>query len=317
MNLFKKSHRTFDEVSSEYIRSRQGKLAPRSVSNHRSKIKIYSEYLESVGLAKTPMHRIDRHMIASFLNDYLPVERSLDRPTIDKYFMVLKSVFRYAQKLGETDSVPFDLYEPSKKKEDKSAEIISPEHLKILLPYMEKHDPQLYFAAMMEYFCFIRPGTELRLMRVRDVDLAQGIVLVIQEHAKNGHKRILTMPKQLIEICKRFGVGKANKDLFLFGRNHSFDSHPVSVNMFSYRFRLIRDRLKLPKGYKFYSFKHTGATMLHNSNVVSLRGLMDQLGHSKLSATQHYIKGHAGTIDVAIRNLFPDPYPQRQFMRTR
>jgi integrase len=63
----------------------------------------------------------------------------------------------------------------------------------------------------------------------------------------------------------------------------------------------------MPKGYKLYSWKHTGATTLHNSNTVSLHELMQQLGHSKLSSTEHYIKKQAGIVNTRIRDHFPSP----------
>jgi hypothetical protein len=34
---------------------------------------------------------------------------------------------------------------------------------------------------------------------------------------------------------------------------------------------------------------------------------MDQLRHTRLEATQHYVKQHAGIVDTRIRNEFPSP----------
>lgn len=59
-------------------------------------------------------------------------------------------------------------------------------------------------------------------------------------------------------------------------------------------------------GYKFYSFKHTGATNLHMSGI-SMRELMDQLRHTKLDATQHYLKKYCGIVNERIKNCFPSP----------
>lgn len=115
------------------------------------------------------------------------------------------------------------------------------------------------------------------------------------------------MPVQLIELCREYGIDGADKELYVFGKHKRIEDRPLSVNMFAWRFNKFRDELHLTKRYKLYSFKHTGATALHNSNMVSLRGLMDQLGHSRLEATQHYVKKHAGFINHSIRDSFPSP----------
>lgn len=305
MKLFRK-YKTYDEILPAFLYEKGIELKDRTYLNYVSKTKLFTSWLKNRSMSELPLRKITNNHISEFFI-YLAKERDLDRPTCEKYFLVLRTLWRYAKKRGEVDILPFDLVTFPAKKEDNSAEVIIPEHLRLILPEMKEKDKQLYLAAMMEYYCFIRPGTELRLMKVKDIDLVNGTIQVSTGHAKNGHKRIVTMPVQLIEICKEYGIDKADKELFIFGKHKRIEDRPLSVNMLAYRFNKIRNRLNLTKRYKFYSFKHTGATALHNSNIVSLRQLMDQLGHSRLSATEHYIKRHAGFVNTAIREYFPSP----------
>lgn len=83
-------------------------------------------------------------------------------------------------------------------------------------------------------------------------------------------------------------------------------SKPWSANMLTYKFNAFRDKLHLSKGIKFYSMKHTGVTMLAESGA-SIRVIMDQCRHANLSATQHYLKRHAGLVNERIRDYFPSP----------
>ena len=46
---------------------------------------------------------------------------------------------------------------------------------------------------------------------------------------------------------------------------------------------------------------------------IPMRELMDQLRHTKLDATQHYLKKHCGIINTRIRNNFPDPTTPHNF----
>lgn len=114
------------------------------------------------------------------------------------------------------------------------------------------------------------------------------------------------MPQQLIDICLEYGIDTADKNLYVFGKKKKFNTKPNSVNMLRWRFNQFRERMELPKGYKFYSFKHTGASNLHMSGI-SMRELMDQLRHTKLDATQHYLKKHCGIVNDRIRDNFPSP----------
>jgi len=82
--------------------------------------------------------------------------------------------------------------------------------------------------------------------------------------------------------------------------------------MLRWRFNNIRNALNLSTSYKFYSFKHTGASNLHMSGI-SMRELMDQLRHTKLDATQHYLKKHCGIVNNRIRDNFPDPLTELKY----
>ena len=139
-------------------------------------------------------------------------------------------------------------------------------------------------------------------------DLEQGTIRIPLNTAKSGRTEIVTMPTQLIEICKEYGLSTANKELYVFSKRKTYGTRTLSENVLPYRFNKIRDYFNFPKGYKLYSFKHTGASNLHLSGNISMRELMDQLRHTKLDATQHYVKKHAGIINTRIRDNFPCPF---------
>jgi integrase len=298
--------KTFAEILPSFLSDIQIRLGEKSYRSYKGQTKVFSEWLEKNGYSTTPLSGITKEIIADFFH-YLAVDRELDRPTCQKYFLNIRMVFKYAIKRNEAEYLPFDLITYPKKKEDKSAQVINPDHIKMLLPKIKEKDPQLYLAFLTEYYTFLRPGTELRLLKVGDISMEAGTIQVTQAHAKTGHKRIVTVPNQLLDLYREYDIDKADKELYVFGKHHKPDNKPCSVNMLRWRFNKVRDELGLPKGYKLYSGKHSGATALHNTNKVSLHSLMSQLGHSRLSSTQHYIKNHAGFIDTQIRDSFPSP----------
>jgi site-specific recombinase XerD len=298
--------KTFDEIIPSFLSNIKIKVKERTYKSYLGKINIFSRWLALYGFSDTPLAKIDEQIIEQF-SIYLADEKKLDRPTCHKYCNNIRQVFQYAMTRGEIIKLPFDLFVLPQKKADMGAQVIEKEHMRTLLTEIKKKDKQLYVACLMEYYCFTRPGRELRLLKVKDIDTINWTIKVDADHAKNGHKRIVTVPNELITVLKEYGIEKADKDLFIFGKHKNTDTVPCSINVLRYRFNKYRDKFGMPKEYKFYSFKATGATSLHNTNMVSLRSIMTQLGHLNLSSTQYYIQKHAGIIDTVIRDNFPNP----------
>lgn len=83
-----------------------------------------------------------------------------------------------------------------------------------------------------------------------------------------------------------------------------FPSVLFGKNYFSRRFRMFRDQLGLPKGYKFYSLKHTAAGKLLESGATIIE-VMNHLGHKDFKSTLHYVKRHFGNKSEKIINFCP------------
>jgi integrase len=304
MSFFRK-YKTIEEILPGFLLEKETGIQAKSFYPYNWCSKVFIDWLKENHLANQPMRKITSDNITNFFF-YLGRERDLDRPTCEKYFLNLRQLFYYARKKGELEIIPFDNVIYPRKKKEQGADVIQVDDLKILLPEIQRVDPQLYLACMIQYYCFIRPGKELRLLKIGDIDLHNGLIVIQQFNAKNKLRQSVTMPQQLIDICYTYGIDKADKSLYVFGKRKVFNTRAVSVNMLRWRFNNIRDSLGMSKGYKFYSFKHTGASRLHLSGI-SMRELMDQLRHTKLEATQHYVKKHIGIINNRIRDNFPSP----------
>jgi len=299
--------KTFSEILPNFLATKKITVKDAAYRSYVSKTNTFGSWLTENGYNRLTMAEISAEIIESF-SVYLAEEKKLDRPTCQNYRTTLQHVFKYAMARGEVTALPFDMFILPKKKDDCSAQVIPPDHSKILLEDIRKHDRQLYLAYLTEYYTFLRPGKELRLLKVGDIDFNKGTITVSQENAKNGHKRTVTVPNQLLMEYKRQCVDKADKKLYVFGNRKKPSKEPCSVNMLGYRFRKYRDRNKLPKGYKLYSGKHSGASLLHQTGNVSMIELMNHLGHSSLSSSQHYIHKLSGTVNQEIRTQFPNPY---------
>jgi len=305
MKIFRE-HRTFDEVAIPFLEEKEIELSYKTFIGYRTKVNALSIWLTKKRINHLPIHKITSQMMSEFFI-YLSREKDLDKPTVEKYFVHLRKMWRFAKKRSWVDSEPFDLIVFPQKKRDCGAEVIPIDKLRVLLTEIQKKDPQLFLACMIQYYCFIRPGRELRSMKVGDIDFDRGVIRISYLTAKSKRDDSITMPQQLIDICQEQGLDKIDKTLFIFGHKRIPGQKSVSENMLRYRFNKYRDMFNLGIGIKLYSFKHTGATMLHQCGTASMRDIMDHLRHTRLEATQHYIKKHGGVINERIRVGFPSP----------
>lgn len=310
MNLFK-SYKSFDELSSLFLAERKITCKPSTFKGDRTHMGVFGAWLAEKRLNAIPLRKITKYDIEAFSN-YLANKdkdkgRGLDQPTCEKYKLSLSMLFQFAIDRGEVDSIPTELWVLPPKGKDCSAELIPEEKIAPLVSDIAKNDRQLFVAIMTVWGCGLRPRKELRLRKVGDFNLSQGFVRVASEDAKVGKTRIVTIPRWLIDVYKEFGIETADKDRYVFGKNHGFDKTPVSENMLSYRFNQFRDAHGLSKGVTIYSFKHMGARAYLQVPGNDIVGLMRLLGHANLSSTQHYVAKTLGIVDLNYQEKGIDP----------
>jgi len=268
---------------------------------------IFIAWLKSKDLFDKSMRKITAQDIADF--SVYAAGLKYDKPTCEKFIMNLKVIFKYALKRDEIDKLPFDrdLIVFPKKGKDCSAALIPSHVVPQLLADIKEHDPQLFLACMLEFYCGIRPGREVRLIKVRNFDLKEGVLTIEAEMSKNGKAGHITMSEELVEICREYGIAEADPDLYVFGKNKHMDTIPLSENMLRYRFNKYRDKYGLSHDVKLYSFKHIGASYLIHSKIIDILELKEHLRHANLGATQHYVKKVLGDRNNAIKTQFPNP----------
>jgi site-specific recombinase XerD len=299
-------YKRFDEVLPSFLAEKEVQVGRKSYLSYTRKSDVFYEWLQEQGLDDKPMRKITEQHIADF---FIAIAPRFDRPTCQKFFLALRSIFKYAKKKGEVKILPFDkemIVFPRKGK-DCSAALIPSHILPILLNDIKEHDSQLFLACMMEFYCATRPGKELRFLKVRNFDLTDGVVTVEAANAKNGKTGRINMSDDLIQICRDYGIEGADPELCVFGKNKHMDTIPLSENMLRYRFNKYRDKYGLSHDVKLYSFKHIGASYLIHSKIIDILELKEHLRHANLGATQHYVKKVLGDRNNAIKTQFPNP----------
>jgi integrase len=168
-----------------------------------------------------------------------------------------------------------------------------------------KKDRQLFLTIQLEYYCFMRPGQEIRLARVGWFDLVASRIYVPAEVVKTNEDKIVIIPDVFREyLMKEWKLHQFPDYYYLIGKNGIPGPEYLGSNNLRNRFNTIRDRLKLPTKYKLYSWKHTGNSAAQDAGI-SMEARQKQNGHRSLRSTEEYTKNKIGFRSFELEKNFP------------
>ncbi|TLX73679.1 site-specific integrase [Labilibacter sediminis] len=288
----------------EYLKRQKTLVSAKSFESYQSKIRLFSQWLDREGMGENDISSITPEVINRFF-DYLIHERKLQGRTIEKYGVNLKSLFNDLIERKKIFESPMPPIPKVLNTVDHSAKPIQLDDMERLKNHIQSRDPQLWLAIQFEFYCFIRPGTELRLLKIENIDFHMGTITIPKDKAKNRREQTIGIPNQFLSVLKhQFYLDKFDKSFYVFGSNRVPGEKPLGKNTLRTRFNRFRDALGLSKAYKFYSWKHTGA--IHASNAgIPVKDIQMQMRHHSLDITDKYLTKMKGSDSVHIKNNFP------------
>lgn len=296
-----------------FLAQEKVRVSPKSFESYQSKIRLFSQWLEFEGMSNDDISVLNEEVILKFF-DYLIFERKLQGRTIQKYGVNLRHLFNYLVKKKIILINPMPETPKVANKVDMSAKPIRQTDVELLKYHIQQHDPQLWLAIQFEFYCFIRPGNELRKMKIAWIDFFAGTITIpgyIQDGgenfgiAKNRKTQSIAIPIPFLDIItKVYHLNKYNKELYVFGPNHMPGTRYLGKNTLRVRFNKYRDALNLSKDYKFYSWKHTGGINASNAGI-PIKDIQMQMRHSSLDITDKYLRKMKGVDSFHIKNNFP------------
>lgn len=300
----RKANKNIRFYASEYITLIKSSKAKKTFESYRGKIRELIAWLEKNRLVDNDISTFDGNIFQQFF-DHLIIERELAGQTVEKYHIQIMKFMRYLVERKAISVIPEFTVEYPETDEDYSALPFSDDDLEIILRAIEGEDPQLYLAALLQFYCFIRPGDELLTLRVRQLNFTSRTIFIPKNIAKKRTARTVDIPNQMYRLLIENGINRINSELFVIGPFGRPGTRSIGYNTLRERFNRFRDRLGLNKNYKWYSFKHTGAGKLLESGATIIE-LMNQLGHTNMESTYRYIRRHFGERSEHVRTRFPD-----------
>ncbi|MDR3188434.1 MAG: tyrosine-type recombinase/integrase [Prevotellaceae bacterium] len=309
--VFKRSvegNATYAYWCSRYIAEAvmQSGLKADSTKDYRSKCRVFAHWLQAMRYDRLDITAIGNDKLVAFFT-YLRDTRNAAVRTYRSYRDVLSACFEFIRKNNGILANPVHSLPVNRNVKDMGAERIRRDDLEMLMGELDKVDRQLALACRFEYYCGLRPGYELRLLKVGDIDFRRGYskVRVALENAKTSRRREVAIPDVFLDyLLREWQLDACDRNMYIFGKSGAPGREHLGKNNLRFRFVRIRKKLGLPVEYKLYSMKHTGATTLAELGepIINIR---DHLGHTSIQTTEHYLKRHGVNEALHIRSNFP------------
>ena len=253
---------------------------------YESKIRMFLKWHEG--------KKITRESCIAFFKD---IRYELAASTYNDYKTMLNKIF---SEMG----FPF-LLSPIKRVKaiTTPARYFQKHQIKLLKDYISENEPELWFFIQFIYYCFIRPRSELRILKVSSILFDDRQILIPgKDVAKNNQSWYVSIPDAFWPEVKKIIHRSPNEYIF---ESSKFPGNPTGMNHFG---RLHRKILKSfafdTEQYKLYSWKHTGAVMAAKAGV-GLKALQIQLRHHSLDQVNDYLRQMGVHDHGRLKEIFP------------
>lgn len=289
---------------SEFIEYKRSEITIKTYQTYVSKLRLFKMYLQEQGKVLEMVQLIDNNLIVSFMK-HIAEKKKLSRLTMDKYQQILYTFFEYLRKNKKLiKENPVTNIPRVGILKDEAAAGLPERYRHRLQTEIEKEDPQLWLCCLMQYYAAIRPGNEMRFLKVKDINFDIKVITIRNYHAKNGRTEAIQMPDALYNWLIRYNIDLSAQDYYVFGKDGIPGINALGKNSLRIRFNKYRDRLNLPKDVKLYSWKHSGAQELSDAGVNTYE-ISKHLRHKSIVTTEHYTRKRLGQRCSAIKHDFP------------
>ncbi len=300
----RKKSKPIEDYISEALISHCVGLEPASVKSYKKYVKNFFEWLAATQYNTLPISGITERHAEDFLN-WTITEKEGSNKYRNEHLNLIRKLFQRVIKTNPRiiSHNPFSNCE-KKKHTRKKNPIYTDQMRERVRRYLPDFDPQLWLFVQFVYYTALRPHGELRMVQIKEIDLAQGLLLVPADKAKDDEDRTITLPHQLLIQLEMMMVENYPGEYYLFSNDEKPGEKPVRDGYFVERWQIFRNKFGIPDSFKIYSFKHTGATAADNSGI-DRRELQRHLGHSSLQQTEEYLELHKNKVNERIRDRFP------------
>lgn len=295
---------TVNTYLSEFVSLKKLEVAKKTCESYVSKLRLFSLWLKSKSKIDLHIAKIDNDIIVDFLRG-IAIKNNLSRVTMDKYQQILYTFFEFLRKKKKVISEnPVTNIPRVGVLKDEAPAGIPESYRKVLKDIIEKEDPQLWLCCAIQYYAAIRPGDEMRFLKVGDINFVSKTIKIHNVYAKNNRTETIDAPDNLFKIFIAFQIHKYPSSDYVFGKEGIPSENHLGKNSLRIRFNKFREQLRLPIDIKLYSWKHSGAQELSDAGVNTYE-ISKHLRHKSIVTTEHYTRKRLGQRSSRIKHDFP------------
>lgn len=142
-------------------------------------------------------------------------------------------------------------------------------------------------------------GTELRALRIRDIDLNVKKITIMAETGKTGAyvgKRSIPICQELMDIIIEEKLMDNPEDWYIFGKAGNIGPDEIQKDYFADVYHEIKKKLKIDFKYTIYSLKHTRVVDLLIAEFDPIK-VMHITGHTDWGSFQKYMRELGAVMD--------------------
>ncbi len=296
----RESNKTMNYYMSMWLDEVNKNISRSTYTTYKSKFRIFNLWLDDRKMGGNDITTFTDVNAREFV-DNLYKKRNVTNNTARQYMILFHAFFTWAIDRGYLKYNPFEKIKISKVAMV-PAKFFNDNLIDKLKSKISVQDPQLWLSALFQYYCFIRPG-ELRFLTIGDIDLHGACITVPGKISKNRKTQTIVIPEPFRKQLETLSLEMYPSHYYIVSVEGKPGIKPVSKNYLYNHFVKFRMALDLPKDYKLYSFKHTGAVKA--SKFISVKDLQMQLRHHSLDQVDSYLRQMKAVESEALRNNFP------------
>lgn len=286
-----------------YLEEKSSVINAKSKQDYTSKLRSFYHWMFSNGDSDIFVQNITNDIVFNYII-HLAEDKKLEGRTIKDTKQRISSFFNWLINKNIIAENPAINLPTPKQKKDHSAQPMTQKEASKLLNFIKQNDKQLYLFCAMIFYCAIRPGTELRLLKIKDINIFTERITIRSENAKTS-QGIINMPPKMVEIIEDLEIMLSDKEYYVFGKDGKPGEKPWGKNHFRVEFNKYRDQLGFSKEYKLYSWKCTGAILFSLSGA-PLAAVRDHCRHKSTAYTDFYLSKRIGHENDYVKNKFPE-----------
>ena len=268
----------------KFIAEKRKSVRPDTMRVYVSIVEIFRRWLQARGIADKPCFAFNSKSAERYMNEISDNPKAGNR-TYNNHLRCLKTLFKFMIDREYIVENPFEKIS-TKRCDPKIRVIIPKEDRARIKNYFELKTPAFFMVCQLCYRLFMRPK-EILMLKIGMYDPKENIITIPPEISKNHNTRTLALPDDL----KRYfcSITKCPSNWYVFSDPCTFEPGKTHLDtkIVGRRWKEMRDGLKMPAAYQFYSLKDTGITEMLEAGVPA-KFVKELADHHSLEMTEKY-----------------------------